>query len=109
MCRLPISRFVVASFRFVVKMTMRKIVSTLAVALGLLSSTPPVTVEAETAPIPISGTWTNVTPAGVDLANPLYCDNFGAITMMVDPARQSNLYTQFHRSEEHTSELQSRF
>ena len=79
-----------------VRTTMRKIVSTLAVALGLLSSTPPVTVEAETAPIPASGTWTNVTPNGVDLANPLYCDNFGAITMMVDPARQSNLYTQFH-------------
>ena len=75
---------------------MRKIVSTLAVAFGLLSSTAPVIVEAETASIPANGTWTNVTPNGVDLANPLSCDNFGAITMVVDPARQSNLYTQFH-------------
>ena len=75
---------------------MRKIASTLVVALGLLSGTPRIAVEAETAPMPASGTWTNVTPNGVDLTNPLSCDNFGAITMVVDPARQSNLYTQFH-------------
>jgi hypothetical protein len=40
--------------------------------------------------------WTNVTPAGVDLVNELPCGNFGSITMVADPARPSNLFTQFH-------------
>jgi hypothetical protein len=42
------------------------------------------------------GTWTNVTPANVDLTNDLNCDNFGSITMLADPARPSDLYTQFN-------------
>jgi hypothetical protein len=42
------------------------------------------------------GTWTNVTPTNVDLRNDLDCDNFGSITMLSDPARPSDLYTQFH-------------
>jgi hypothetical protein len=45
---------------------------------------------------PESGTWTNVTPKGVDLVNELDCGNFGTISMVADPARPSDLYTQFH-------------
>ncbi|MEO7361920.1 MAG: fibronectin type III domain-containing protein [Gemmatimonadaceae bacterium] len=40
------------------------------------------------------GTWTNVTPQGVDLQNTL-CSNYGARTVQVDPAHPSNLYTAF--------------
>jgi hypothetical protein len=35
-------------------------------------------------------------PAGVDLVNPLSCDNYGSITMVADPARPSDLFTQFN-------------
>lgn len=42
------------------------------------------------------GQWVNVTPAGVDLVNDLGCGNFGTITMVADPDRASDLYTQFH-------------
>ncbi len=42
------------------------------------------------------GKWVNVTPANVDLKNNLDCGNFGTITLVADPARPSNLYTQFH-------------
>lgn len=42
------------------------------------------------------GKWINVTPAGVDLVNQLGCHNFGSITMVADPARPSDLYTQFN-------------
>lgn len=42
------------------------------------------------------GKWVNVTPANVDLRSPLNCDNFGSITMVSDPARPSDLYTQFN-------------
>jgi hypothetical protein len=41
------------------------------------------------------GVWTNVTPAGVDLTDALDCSNFGTITSVSDPARPSNLYTEF--------------
>jgi hypothetical protein len=41
------------------------------------------------------GTWTNVTPAGVDLTDSL-CGNFGAQTVQVDPAHPSNIYTEFN-------------
>jgi photosystem II stability/assembly factor-like uncharacterized protein len=37
-----------------------------------------------------------VTPVGVDLTNALDCDNFGSSTMIADPARPSDLYTQFN-------------
>jgi hypothetical protein len=40
------------------------------------------------------GTWTNVTPAGVDLVSNL-CSNFGARTVQSDPVVRSNLYTMF--------------
>jgi fibronectin type 3 domain-containing protein len=43
---------------------------------------------------PASGTWTNVTPSGVDLTDTL-CSNFGAKTVQVDPVHPSNLYTTF--------------
>ncbi len=42
------------------------------------------------------GKWVNVTPANADLTNKLDCDNFGTITMVADPARPSDLYTQFN-------------
>jgi hypothetical protein len=42
------------------------------------------------------GRWVNVTPAGVDLVSKLDCDNFGSLTMVADPARPSDLYTQFN-------------
>jgi Fibronectin type III domain len=41
------------------------------------------------------GTWTNVTPAGVDLTNAL-CGNFGAVTVQADPAHPGALYTEFN-------------
>lgn len=43
-----------------------------------------------------TGTWINVTPAGVDLTNNLSCGNYGTDTVQADPAHPSNLYTQFH-------------
>jgi hypothetical protein len=42
------------------------------------------------------GTWTDVTPAGADLTDMLPCGNFGAVTVQVDPAHPSNLYTEFN-------------
>jgi len=53
-------------------------------ALPVVSNPPPTTF----------GTWTDVTPLGVDLVSPL-CSNFGAKTVQVDPAHPSNLYTSF--------------
>jgi hypothetical protein len=41
------------------------------------------------------GTWTNVTPSGVDLTDAL-CGNFGAQSVQSDPANPSNLYTEFN-------------
>lgn len=38
------------------------------------------------------GTWTNVTPSGVDLANALDCGNFGVESIAVDSANPSNYY-----------------
>lgn len=45
-------------------------------------------------PPTVFGTWTNVTPSGVDLLSPL-CGNAGVTTVQVDPARPSDLYTLF--------------
>jgi hypothetical protein len=42
------------------------------------------------------GTWIDVTPSGVDLADMLPCGNFGAVTVQADPAHPSNLYTEFN-------------
>lgn len=42
------------------------------------------------------GKWVNVTPANVDLVSDLDCHNFGTISVVADPARPSNLYSQFH-------------
>src|SRR3954467_9309986 len=42
------------------------------------------------------GRWVNVTPSNVDLVSDLDCGNFGTISIVADPARPSNLYTQFH-------------
>ncbi len=41
------------------------------------------------------GTWSNVTPSGVDLVSPL-CSNYGVTSVQVDPAHPSNLYALFH-------------
>ena len=81
---------------FVVGLTMHKIVNTLAVALSVLTNFPSVTVAAEPSPVPASGTWTDVTPSGADLVNMLSCENYGSTTMVADPARPSDLFTQFH-------------
>jgi hypothetical protein len=75
---------------------MHKIFRTSAVALSVLTNLPSVTVAAEPAPVSARGTWTNVTPSGVDLVNRLPCENYGSISMAADPARPSDLFTQFH-------------
>lgn len=75
---------------------MHKIIGTLAIAVSFLLNLPPVTAIAQSTPVSAKGTWTDVTPGGVDLVNALSCDNFGSITMVADPARPSDLYTQFH-------------
>jgi hypothetical protein len=41
------------------------------------------------------GTWVDVTPAGVDLVDG-GCGNYGTQTVVVDPARPSDLYAQFN-------------
>jgi hypothetical protein len=41
------------------------------------------------------GTWTSVTPSGVDLSSTL-CSNFGTTSVQADPAHPGTLYTQFH-------------
>jgi hypothetical protein len=41
---------------------------------------------------PVTGTWINVTPAGV---NPVSCTNAGTRTVQADPAHPSILYTEF--------------
>ena len=53
-------------------------------ALPVVTNPPPTTF----------GTWTNVTPAGIDLVGTL-CSNYGAKTVQQDPAHPSNLYTSF--------------
>jgi hypothetical protein len=75
---------------------MPKLVKILTIALTVLINLRSLTVAAEPALVPASGTWTNVTPAGIDLANELSCGNFGSQTMVADPTRPSNLFTQFH-------------
>jgi hypothetical protein len=75
---------------------MRRIVSTLAIAYSALTYYPSLAVAEGPAPTPDSGTWTDVTPGGVDLVNELSCANYGSITMVANPERPSNLFTQFH-------------
>jgi hypothetical protein len=75
---------------------MYKIVNTLAVALSILPNFSLPTIAAEPVSILGRGVWTEVTPGGVDLVNSLSCENYGSITMVADPARPSNLFTQFH-------------
>ena len=75
---------------------MHKIANVLAVAFGALTNVPIVTLAAEPAPVRAIGTWTDVTPAEVDLVNMLSCENYGSFTMVADPARPSDLFTQFH-------------
>src|SRR5262245_30485355 len=41
------------------------------------------------------GTWTQVTPANVNLIDPLDCDSFGTQTVVVDPNRPSDFYAAF--------------
>jgi hypothetical protein len=77
-------------------LTIHKIANTLVVALGVLTSFRSLTDAAEPALVPAGGTWTDVTPSGVDLVNILSCDNYGSTTMVADPARPSDLFTQFH-------------
>lgn len=44
---------------------------------------------------PVTLTWTNVTPAGVDLTNNLDCSNFGTETVQADSSNPGALYTLF--------------
>jgi fibronectin type 3 domain-containing protein len=46
-------------------------------------------------PPPTSGTWINVTPAGVDLTDNL-CGNGGTQSVEADPSNPSNLYAEFN-------------
>src|SRR4030081_2034805 len=39
------------------------------------------------------GTWVNVTPGNMNVTTDLPCGNYGVGTMLVDPARPSDLYT----------------
>lgn len=41
------------------------------------------------------GTWTNVTPNGVDLENMLGCGNYGTQSMQADPDHPGHYYTLF--------------
>lgn len=75
---------------------MLQVISTLTIALSVLASAPLIAVAAESSAIAVSGGWTDVTPHGVDLVNPLSCENYGSITMVADPTRPSDLFTQFH-------------
>jgi hypothetical protein len=75
---------------------MQKNAKVLIVALSILTNFPSVTAAAEPIPISASRTWTNVTPSGVDLVNEMSCGNYGSITMVADPARPSDLFTQFN-------------
>jgi fibronectin type 3 domain-containing protein len=59
--------------------------STQAVAVPSAPNPPPTTF----------GTWTNVTPAGVDLTNTL-CGNVGTQFIQADATHPSNMYTQFN-------------
>lgn len=70
---------------------MRKVFVALSVACGLL-----ITVVSPATSNESRGKWINVTPAGADLASKLDCDNFGTISVVADPARPSDLYSQFH-------------
>jgi hypothetical protein len=81
---------------FVVGLTMHKLVGTMAISLSVLLNLPSVAVADEPAAVPARGTWTDVTPVGVDLVNMLACENYGSTTMVADPARPSDLFTQFH-------------
>src|SRR5438309_572594 len=42
------------------------------------------------------GTWVNVTPAGVKLTDDPGCGNYGTGSIQADPARPSDLYTEFN-------------
>ena len=50
---------------------------------------------APSSPVSI-GTWTNVTPSNVDLADLLDCGNYGTETVQVDPMHPSNIYAEFN-------------
>jgi len=43
-----------------------------------------------------TGSWTNVTPASMDLRNRLSCDNYGVETVQVDPTAPRNVYAFVH-------------
>ncbi len=51
--------------------------------------------DVQNPPPTVFGTWTNVTPPGVDLTTAL-CSNYGTTNVQADPARPSNVYVQFH-------------
>jgi hypothetical protein len=75
---------------------MQKNTSVLIVALSILTNLPAATLAAEPVQMSAQTTWTNVTPRGGDLVNEMSCGNYGSITIVVDPARPSNVFTQFN-------------
>lgn len=65
------------------------------VAQSSVSSAANIVVRSATPPM---GVWTNVTPANVDLngqSGALSCGNYGTQSVVVDPARPSDLYAMF--------------
>lgn len=64
-------------------------------SLGESANSAEVSVIPSPPPPTTFGTWTNVTPSGVDLTSAL-CGNGGAMTVQADPAQPSNLYTEFN-------------
>jgi len=60
-------------------------------AVGESADSTPVASAPSPPPPTVFGTWTDVTPAGIDLVNTL-CANFGAKSAQVDLAHPSNVY-----------------
>jgi len=75
---------------------MFRVISTLTIAASALTCALFITAAIEPSPIAPDAKWNDVTPNGVDLVNPLSCENYGSITMAADPVRPSNLFTQLH-------------
>ena len=45
---------------------------------------------------PTAGTWINVTPSSIDLADDFSCGNYGTESVQVDPTHPSDLYVEFN-------------
>ena len=45
---------------------------------------------------PTAGTWTNVTPSSIDLADDFSCGNYGTKSVQADSAHPADVYTLYH-------------